>query len=307
MMRRLLFAICVFVGLAIVLSIAAYAGEIALSFDDAPKGNSGYYTGLKRTEVLIDKLASLGIPEVVFFCNSKKLENDSGRVRIQMYSDAGHLIANHSHTHPDLDGMDARRFIRNIEVAHDVLKDFPTFVKWFRFPYLHEGRTEAARDSVRGALVKMAYEQGYVTVDNYDWYLDKRLSDAIRDSLTTDIDKLRDIYVEMLWSAIQHFDNIAVETLGRSPRHVLLLHENDVAALFIDDLVNRIRENGWKIISPTAAFQDSIAYHLPDVLMLGQGRVAAIAHEMDYQGPLWHESEDTDYLDSLLAAEEVFE
>jgi len=305
-MRRLLFAICMFIGLAFVLSIGAYAGEIALSFDDAPKGNSGYYTGLERTEVLIDKLAKLEIPEVVFFCNSGKLENDSGRVRLQMYSDAGHLIANHTHTHPDLSRMGALEFIKNIEKAHDGLKDFPTFVKWFRFPYLHEGRTEAVRDSVREARVKMGYEQGYVTVDNYDWHLDRRLSDAIRDSLTTDIDKLREIYVDILWGAIQHFDKIAIETLGRSPRHVLLLHENDVAALFIDDLVNRIRENGWKIITPTEAYQDSIAHHLPDVLMLGQGRVAAIAHEMNYQGPLWHESEDTDYLDSLLAAGEVF-
>jgi peptidoglycan/xylan/chitin deacetylase (PgdA/CDA1 family) len=303
-MRRTLSALAILVSL---FTVNSNGGEIALSFDDAPRKNTGYYTGLKRTEILIDKLAKLGIPEVVFFCNSAKLDKDLGRHRIQMYSDAGHLIANHTYNHPDLNSMGARQFVVNIRRADEELSVFPTFVKWFRFPYLHQGRTEAVRDSVRKALAGMGYGHGYVTIDDYDWYLDGQLSDAVRDGKRPDLDKLRNIYVDILWGAILHFDDIAVKTLGRSPKHVLLLHENDVAALFIDDLVGRIRENGWKIISPTEAYTDSIAFHLPDVMMLGQGRVAAIAKEMRYEGSLWHESEDEAYLDSLLTARKVFE
>jgi peptidoglycan/xylan/chitin deacetylase (PgdA/CDA1 family) len=296
------------VGIFVVmLTVASYGGEIALSFDDAPRGSSGYYTGLKRTEVLLDKLAKLGIPQVVFFCNSAKLDSDSGRARLQMYSDAGYLIANHTHNHPDLNSMGAKRFIVNIKRADELLRGFPTYVKWLRFPYLHEGKTEAVRDSVRDALINMGYKQGYVTVDNYDWYLDKKLSEAIRDSLNIHLDRLRDVYVDMLWGAIQQYDQIAVESTGRSPKHVLLLHENDVAALFIGDLVARIRENGWSIISPKEAYSDPIADYIPDVMMLNQGRVAAIAVDVNYEGPLWHESEDETYLDSLLSACRVFE
>ena len=46
------------------------AGEIMISFDDAPNGDSEYYTGLDRTQVLIEKLKEQNVPQVVFFCVS---------------------------------------------------------------------------------------------------------------------------------------------------------------------------------------------------------------------------------------------
>jgi peptidoglycan-N-acetylglucosamine deacetylase len=73
--------------------------------------------------------------------------------------------------------------------------------------------------------------------------------------------------------------------LGRSPRHVLLLHENDLAALYLGDLVKRLRKTGWKIISPERAFQDPIASVEPDTLVLGAGRVIALATAKGYTGP----------------------
>ena len=79
--------------------------------------------------------------------------------------------------------------------------------------------------------------------------------------------------------------SVAVKKLGRSPRHVLLLHENDLAALYLGDLVKKLRKTGWKIISPERAFQDPIASVEPDTLVLGQGRVIALATAKGYTGP----------------------
>lgn len=49
------------------------------------------------------------------------------------------------------------------------------------------------------------------------------------------------------------------------------------------------------------AYQDPIASHIPDVLLNGQGRVAAIAKEKGYKGPFGQDSEDEEYLDKLFA------
>ena len=49
---------------------------------------------------------------------------------------------------------------------------------------------------------------------------------------------LRDLYVETLVGAADFTDRIAIETIGRSPAHVILLHETDLAAMFVDDLLN---------------------------------------------------------------------
>ena len=60
---------------------------------------------------------------------------------------------------------------------------------------------------------------------------------------------------------------------------MLLLHENDLAALFVGDLVAELRRRGFRIIPATTAFKDPIADLNPDTLFLGQGRIAALAHE----------------------------
>jgi peptidoglycan/xylan/chitin deacetylase (PgdA/CDA1 family) len=283
------------------------AGEIALSFDDAPRGGGGHLSGMERTQMLIGKLDSLDIKQVVFYCVSNRFDQDSGKARLQMYSEAGHLIANHTHNHPDLDKVGAKRFGTNITRTHNELGAFSTQVNWFRYPMLHEGKTRPVRDSVREFLKQQEYFSGYVTVDNYDFYIEKAFQTALKEGRVVDFAKLKKAYVDILWSGILFYDSIAVRTLGRSPKHVLLLHENDVAALFIDALVARIRAEGWTIISPTEAYTDPIADELPDVLLNGQGRVAAIAKSLGYEGSFWHESEDTDWLDACLEKAGVFE
>ncbi len=92
---------------------------------------------------------------------------------------------------------------------------------------------------------------------------------------------------------------MARQVIGRSPKHVLLLHENDLAALYVDDLAQLLREKGWKIISPVEAYGDPIAANVPDVLLNNQGRIAAIAKAGGYAGPFGQESEDEEFLEKL--------
>ncbi|MCP4584211.1 MAG: polysaccharide deacetylase family protein [candidate division Zixibacteria bacterium] len=286
--------------------MTAMAGEIALSFDDAPWGGSEYFTGMERTEAMIKSLKDADVSQVVFFCCSDRTQYQNGRKRLKLYAVASHLLANHSHSHPDLHKTDAKAFIEGIQQAHDSLSSLPGFIEWFRYPMLHEGKTRPVRDSVRNALEEMGYINGYVTVDNYDFYMESLFQRALRDGKEVDFDKLKDAYINILWSAIEFYDDIAVKTLGRSPKHVLLLHENDLAALFIDDLVKHIRGQGWEIISPAEAYTDPIATHIPDVLENGQGRVAAIAREKGYDGDYRHPTESVEYLDKYFEELEVF-
>lgn len=83
---------------------------------------------------------------------------------------------------------------------------------------------------------------------------------------------------------------------------MLLLHENDLAALYIDDLVIALEAQGWEVIPALDAFEDPIARRLPDILLLGQGRVAALAAEAGTPGrELSHAWESEKTLRALLA------
>jgi hypothetical protein len=94
---------------------------------------------------------------------------------------------------------------------------------------------------------------------------------------TIDLSKLGQLYVETIVDTAEFNDRIARDTLGRSPAHVLLLHETDLNALFIADLVAGLRAAGWTIITMDEAYRDPIAQMEPDTLYLGGGRVTALA------------------------------
>jgi peptidoglycan/xylan/chitin deacetylase (PgdA/CDA1 family) len=266
----------------IVAAMLVYAGtaearEIALTFDDAPMPDSPVMTGEARTPMLIEALKKAGVKQTAFFAVPRS-RTAAELSRLTAYARAGHLIANHSNTHRNLRDLTAEEYLGDIAAADAILKSMPNFRAWFRFPFLSEGDTREKRDAVRAGLRAMNYAQGYVTVDNYDWYLNSLANDAKKAGKAINQRALRDLYVETLMDAVKFYDNIAVKALGRSPRHVLLLHENDLAAQFVGDLVAALRKDGWTIISATAAYEDHIAKIEPDTLFLGQGRVAAIAH-----------------------------
>lgn len=297
MIRLLLLAVAL--ALAI---LPATAREIAITFDDAPTNDSATFTGEERTKRLIAALQAAGIQQAAFFCVPRG-KPMAELTRLSAYAAAGHIIANHSDTHRNLRNLPAGEYIADIAAADAVLKRFPNFRPWFRFPFLAEGETREKRDAVRAGLLAMNYAQGYVTVDNYDWYLNTLANNAKKAGQRIDEGALRDLYVEVLIGAVEFYDAIAMKTLGRSPRHVLLLHENDLAALFVGDLVTELRKRGWTIIGADAAYADPIAGIEPDTLFLNQGRVAAIAHTKGAKPiDLVQSLEDEAPLEALFAA-----
>jgi peptidoglycan/xylan/chitin deacetylase (PgdA/CDA1 family) len=300
-MKRILLVLLLFTDVSLV-----SGQEIALTFDDAPSAHNEYQSGLVRTRMLLNRLKQADVSQVAFFVVTSRVDS-VGKLRLNRYAQAGHIIANHTHSHARISRIGVDTYIQDIFKADAIIRGLPGFQPWLRFPFLDEGRTRENRDRIREALVENGYFNGYVTVDNYDWYLDSAFRRAVAAKKTIDFDNLKSIYLDHLWRSIQFYDTIARATLGRSPKHVLLLHENDLAALFVEDLVRFIREKDWKIISPLEAYQDPIATTIPDVLLNNQGRVAAIARAKGYPGPLSMESESTQFLDRLFEEHRVFQ
>ena len=275
--------------------------QIALSFDDAPRGHGQLLSGRARTAKLIEALKRTGVKGAGFFVLTENVEKfGGGRARIEAYQAAGHVLANHTHSHPSLHRTEVDRFLEDVDRASGILSRFNDTTDLFRFPFLHEGDTHEKRIAVRNGLAERGLRNAYVTVDTYDWYLQALVDEAIQAGHRLDRNTLCQVYVDTLVESVEFYDSIAQDVLGRSPRHVLLLHENDLAALFVDDLVIRLRELGWNIIPITDAYEDEIARSAPNTLFNNQGRVAAVAHAMGAAPKdLVHPSEDERYLRAL--------
>ncbi len=286
---------------------AEHAKRIALSFDDAPKGEGPVFAGNERALALLAALNRSDIESAVFYVNSGKFERPGGRARVASYADAGHLIGNHSHSHLWLNRTDTTSYIKDIDKAEKLLDGFANRRAWFRYPYLDEGRSAEKVAALSEALEERGLKNGYVTIDNYDWYLDSKWKQAVDEGRSVDVEALRGVYVEMLMGAVRFYDDIAIESLGRSPAHMLLLHENDVAAMFIEDLVAALRKDGWSIITPDEAYADPIAGRVPETLITGQGRVAALAIDAGLDNrTLTHLAIEETQIDALLIERDVF-
>lgn len=297
-----------FFCLAIILFLisASIAQEIAITIDDAPFRDTLLFSGAERTQLLIDNLIKANAPDALIFIITGNIDRESMK-RIEAYTEAGFHIANHSHSHFSADTEATDIYIQDITQAHSILSTLDNVLPFYRYPYLHQGSDRKTRDLIREHIRSFGYEIGYVTIDNYEWYMDALLQTAVNQGKDVNYGALKDVYIKTVWETISFYDDIAQQTLGRSPKHVLLLHETDITAMYIADLVDYIRAQGWKIISPQEAYTDPIASIIPDVLFNKQGRIAAIAHDQGWKPDrLRHESENQAFLDDLFKRQDIF-
>jgi peptidoglycan/xylan/chitin deacetylase (PgdA/CDA1 family) len=128
----------------IIYSGNAHFRKIALTFDDGP---DPYYT-----PQILDILDQYRI-KATFFCVGRQVEAYPQVVR-QEY-EAGHVVGNHSWTHPDLGLLPASDVLLQIKRASNALQEvIGTQPMFFRPPY----------GSLSNHVLKQAYHLGVTTV-----------------------------------------------------------------------------------------------------------------------------------------------
>jgi peptidoglycan/xylan/chitin deacetylase (PgdA/CDA1 family) len=276
---------------------------IALTFDDVPRGPGAFLTPDQRGAKLIAELRAAGVRQAAFFVNPSRVgPGDGDAERIAAYVAAGHVIANHTDTHPHLSQVAAATYLADIDKAEAWLKGRPGYRAWFRFPFLDEGgRDKAKRDAIREGLRARGIRTGYVTVDGSDWNMEQLAIDAVKAGTPIDMAALRALYVETMVESADFADALAIRATGRSPIHVLLLHETDLAALYIGDLVKALRDDGWEIVTADGAFNDPIHLAVPDVPFASGTLIEALAWEKQLPAPRWYMRNDTKIAGALFA------
>jgi peptidoglycan-N-acetylglucosamine deacetylase len=305
MIRFLLAALLLAVAIAAPAAPRPEPKRIALSFDDVPRGPGAFLTPDQRTQGILSGLAAAGVKQAVFFVTTGNLDKPEGKggvERIMMYETGGQLVANHSHAHRRLSQITAEEYLEDVDRAAAWLRNRPNARPWFRYPFLDEGRADKAkRDAVRAGLAKRGLANGYVTVDGIDWNMEALTIAARKADKAMDMKALRELYVETMVGAANFYDGLARRTLGRSPAHMLLLHETDLAALFLPALVEGLRKDGWEIITPDEAYADPIARIVPDTPSAQGTRIEALAWQKGLPAPRWYERENVKVANAVFA------
>ncbi|MEO5866278.1 MAG: polysaccharide deacetylase family protein [Sphingomonas sp.] len=282
----------------------APAKLIALTFDDAPRAPGAFYTKDERARLLVAGLREAGVEQAAFFLNPGRIaKGDGAAERIAAYAAAGHVLADHSFSHRDLSSQSPAAFLADIDQAEAWLRGRPGYRPWFRFPGLNQGgRDMGKRRVVLAGLAARGLFVAPVTIDGSDWNMERLALDAAKAGKPIDDAALRDLYVETMVRSADFGDALMRRAIGRSPAHVILLHETDLAARYIVPLVEALRRDRWRIVTADDAFADPI-YHEPRDGRSANGTLPeAIGTEKGVAGPLWYERNDIRLADALFAA-----
>jgi peptidoglycan/xylan/chitin deacetylase (PgdA/CDA1 family) len=261
--------------------------EVALTFDDATDSepiNSGILTALAEAKI-----------RSVLFVAGGHVNPPQGLAQVRRWGTAGHLVANHSYSHRSLGNTATTLpdFQADVLRNEALLRELPGFTRLFRYPFLREGETAGKRDGFRAFLRERGYRHGPVTIDASDWYYSMRFRAWQKRHPGADPAPFRAAYLAHLWDRTMYYDGLARKVLGRSVKHTLLLHTNEINAAFLPDVIRMYRDRNWKVIAAAAAFQDPVHREEPRILPAGQSVIWGLAKAKGHAGLRFPGENDT--------------
>lgn len=235
--------------------------DIALTIDDYPMDDGLIFSSENRTQAFIE-ICEKHFCKAAFFCIGDNCKSERGSGLLLQLDKNQHFICNHSMTHTHLSSQSLEAFEKEIEQVQNILKPYKNTRRWYRYPFLDYGNRTALGGSYDKALLslqilnRLGYSEGYVTINTFDWHLNTRLSEAIKKGLVVDYKALKDLYIELLNFWCNYYVNLYENVTSEKITHTLLLHANDLNALFLHEILSMLKESGWNIVSPEQAFSD---------------------------------------------------
>jgi peptidoglycan/xylan/chitin deacetylase (PgdA/CDA1 family) len=269
--------------------------QVAITIDDFNWFDVPRMSAEARNQSLLGALRARSLKAAVFVAG-KFVDNEKGAALLADWDREGHLIGNHTYSHPYYPSVSFEKFSADVLRCEEVIGKLPRFRKLFRFPYLKEGETPRKRDAMRAFLKTHGYRNGHVTIDASDWYVDQRLRARLEKEPGADPTPYGKYYLEHIWERSRYYDELSRRVVGRSVSHTLLLHHNVLNGLFLGDLLKMYAEKGWKLIDAETAFRDPVFASAPNVTPAGESLVWSLAKANGrYEKLLRYPAEDGEY------------
>jgi peptidoglycan/xylan/chitin deacetylase (PgdA/CDA1 family) len=271
--------------------------RISFTFDDGQVNDIAGYRLEKWNQQLLDNLKKHKLKAILFSAGANKTST-KGQYVLRSWNNAGHLIANHTFSHANFNSKNTSLadFKDELEKNDEIIKQYANYYPYFRFPYLKEGDTKEKVDGFRLFLKQKGYNNGHVTIDASDWYVDSRLVKRLKENPKADISGLRNYYKSHLFNKALYYDSLAYQLTNRRINHVLLLHHNLAASLFLDDLIQHFKEKGWEVMDADKAYEDKIYKEEPKNVPAGESLIWALAKQSGkFEKQLRYPAEDGEY------------
>lgn len=283
MTKRIQLLTFVLLWFAFCAPLTGHAQTVAFTFDDGPRLNdTPRLSPAQRNQAMLDALAKHNVSAALFVTVNFGANRPEGLAMARAWGEAGHVVANHTMSHLDLNHKDVtlEQYQQEVLDCDAVIRTLPGYRKWFRFTYLREGNTPEKRDGMRAFLRAQGYRNGYVSLDTSDWRLDQKLVEVLRKDPKADVSAIKRVYLAHIWQRAEAYRDLSQRLQGRDIPQVLLLHHNLINALWLDDVIAMFKQKGWSITTPEKAFADPIYQLQPDRAAPGQSLLLSMARSL---------------------------
>lgn len=236
------------------------ARELVIAFEHTLQASTSL-DAMARSQMLVRNLATAGVPQAMFLIKTRGIDQKDS-ARLSLYSAKGHLLVNAGHGHNLVTKSDLYVYEIGILKANRLLQRYSGYKKHVHFSYLHEFGDKNIQQRLAEFLQERGYRPAFTGVNpmrGVDQYLDQLYQKKIRSNRAVNMAALENAYVEFIAQSLAREDAKAFNLLGYSPRQVLVLQENDLAAYFIVPLIDHLMEQGWTMIAAERALDDPIA------------------------------------------------
>jgi peptidoglycan/xylan/chitin deacetylase (PgdA/CDA1 family) len=131
-------------------------------------------TAAQRNQALLAALARHKVKAALMVTANRGANQPEGLALARAWGQAGHVIGNHTMSHPDLHQSTLAQYQQEVLDCDRIIATLPGYTKWFRFTFLREGDTPEKRDGMRTFLKAQGYRNAYVSLDTSDWRLNDK-------------------------------------------------------------------------------------------------------------------------------------
>ena len=198
----------------------------------------------------------------------------TGSAILRDWTARGLDLGNHSYAHPDFNSLTVEEFedqiVRGEQTFVPLMKAAGRKPEFFRFPFNHTGDTQQKHDTIAAYLAARGYRLAPCTIENSDWLFNTAYSrmTAKHDQLSAR--RLRADYLAFTATQIDYFQKLNRQVLGYDPPQIIVIHDDQLNADVIDDLLALFENRQFRFVSLADAESDPV-YKAPETFITPYG------------------------------------
>ena len=207
---------------------------------------------------------------VTGFVNQLKVEQlgtEQGTAMLKPWTSGSFDLGNHLYSHTDANTLSVEQIedeiVRGEATIGPLMKSAKKKLEFLRFPYNHTGDTKKKHDAVAAFIAKRGYRLAPCTIESSDWEFTWAYVKMLAKHDDAGIAKLKATYLDYTSAEIDYYATLNKQVLGYEPPEIMLLHDNQLNADMIDEVLALFEKKGYRFVTLSEAESDPV-YKQPD-------------------------------------------